>query len=374
MAVVAVVANVRGSEPLPASTLQTTLWNSYLTDYWHDSGQTTDPANHGYTTSEAQSYTLLRAVWQNDPSTFAATWQWTAGHLQRSDKLFSWLYGPSGIANGQGGQNTASDADTTIALALILASGRWHNDGFLNDARAIVQAIWDKEVITVNGTHYLVADNLEPASTTPLINPSYFSPAAFRLFAKVDPGHDWSGLADQSYMTLQAAAQSRLGSDSSANLPPDWVTIDRQTGLLRADPSGSHDTNFGFDAFRAVWQTALDWQWNHPAEAKNTLAMFNALLNSWNQHHKLYAIYTHAGQPAVNYSSVALYGGTLGYFSAIHPQTASAIYKQQLLSLFDPRTSALKSKLGYYDNNWAWFGIALYNGQLKAYAPPGVNS
>lgn len=362
----------RSTQTTPGADLQTALWDSYKAHYWHDSGQTTDPANHNFTTSEAQSYTMLRAVWQNDPSVFTATWRWTADHLQRNDKLFSWLYGPSGVVTAQNGQNTASDADINIALALVLASGRWHNEDYLRSATAIIPAIWNEEVITVQSKPYLTADNLEKRSDTPLLNPSYFSPAAYRIFASIDPDHAWIELADQSYATLQAASQSRLGSPASANLPPDWVAINRQTGKLQAPASSAHDTNFGFDAFRTIWQSALDWQWDQPAAAKNTLASFSSLIDHWNHQHKLYAIYTHDGKPAVNYSSIALYGGTLGYFSVVHPAVATQIYEQQLAPLLNPKTRQLKSTLNYYDNSWAWFGTALYQNQLHKYLPPGV--
>jgi hypothetical protein len=32
--------------------------------------------------------------------------------------------------------------------------------------------------------------------------------------------------------------------------------------------------------------------------------------------------------------------------------------------LFNPDTNTWKEELSYYDNNWAWFGIALYNNLL----------
>jgi hypothetical protein len=46
------------------------------------------------------------------------------------------------------------------------------------------------------------------------------------------------------------------------------------------------------------------------------------------------------------------------------PETAEAIYNNKLQLLFNPDTNSWKVKLGYYDDNWAWFGIALYNSML----------
>ncbi|MBI2030558.1 hypothetical protein HYT05_02970, partial [Candidatus Kaiserbacteria bacterium] len=35
-----------------------------------------------------------------------------------------------------------------------------------------------------------------------------------------------------------------------------------------------------------------------------------------------------------------------------------------LLILFDPDTNTWRAPLSYYDANWVWFGMALYNDQL----------
>lgn len=362
--------------PVSAGVLESALWQDYKQHYLRQgSGQAFDPQNGGVTTSEAQSYTMLRAVWANDRTTFNRAWQWTSQHLQRSDKLFSWQWGKkpdgsTGILTGSGGQNTASDADTDIALSLVMADARWHDTAYLDAAKAIVPSIWEQEVVVINGKPYLVADDVERNSPTPLLNPSYFAPYAYRVFASIDPLHPWNQLADQSYATLRMASQQQLGADKSAGLPPDWVQIDRGTGQLAA--AQGHDADFGFDALRAVWRTALDLSWNNTADAKSTLASFSTLTDKWDHDHKLFAIYNHAGTATVNYASIAMYGGTLGYFAALHPTTAQEIYQQQLASLYDTANHRLKSTLNYYDNNWAWFGVALYAHNLPKLVPNGV--
>jgi endoglucanase len=351
------VYNHSPSQPLDS------LWQSYKQQNWDsDSGRTIDHQSNDATTSEGQSYTMLRAVWQNDRPTFDKTWNWTAKNLQRNDKLFSWRWGTRadgsmGILTDQGGQNTASDADSDIVLALLLADARWHTSTYQSAARAIIPAIWNEEVVTINGKPYLAADNLEKSGGGPVVvNVSYFSPYAYRIFGKIDSAHDWQSLVTNSYAIIHDASQAQLGASSSANLLPDWVAVDRQTGSLQ--PASGKDTDFGFDAFRTVWRVALDWQWFHDATAKQTLASFSSLTDFWDHSHKLFAIYSHSGQPAVNYTSLALYGGTLGYFQVIHPDTAKTIYDSEL-------AGSSKQTLNYYDNNWVWFGSALYLNQLS---------
>ena len=182
-------------------TMSASVWESYQQEFIEQSSsRTIDPARLGDTTSEGESYTMLRAVWLDDQKTFDSSWQWTMANLSRpSDHLFSWLYGKKldgsyGVLTIQGGNNTASDADSDIALSLVFAYSRWQRPEYLIAAKNIISDIWSKEVVTVNGIPYLAADDLEKKSTqgTYVINPSYFSPYAYRIFAKVDPNEDGS--------------------------------------------------------------------------------------------------------------------------------------------------------------------------------------
>src|SRR4051812_28248555 len=69
-------------------TMLTALWEEYKKHYWEaDTGRTIDRQRNNVTTSEGQSYTLLRAVWQDDQPTFDKTWKWTKDISQRSDHL-----------------------------------------------------------------------------------------------------------------------------------------------------------------------------------------------------------------------------------------------------------------------------------------------
>lgn len=352
-----------------------TLWQDYKKQSWDSkTGRTIDHQDDDVTTSEGQGYTMLRAAWEDDQSTFATTWNWTAGHLQRSDKLFSWrwgtkLNGSEGVLTNQGGQNTASDADTDIALALIMAGTRWHDTEYINQARSIAQSVWSEEVVEAAGQPYLTASNLEkdnPREVT--VNPSYFAPYAYRIFGRLDPSHDWNGLAASSYAFVQKVSRASLDTGSSDGLPPDWVTVDRTSGAVHATGDTAKTTNFGFDAFRTVWRTALDWQWNHAPAAKSTLEQFGFLFDQWSTEHKLLAIYGHDGQPKASYSSAALYGGTLGYFQFLHPAAAKDIVSRQ----FTPLSGSKLERLNYYDNNWVWFGLGLYTQQLPDLAGEGV--
>lgn len=365
----------RSDVPLVFSPTQmlNSTWVAYKANYLEaDTGRTLDKQRENITTSEGESYTMLRAVWLGDKETFDTSWQWTKDNLQHEsgDYLFAWLFGKKddgsyGILTDQGGNTTASDADTDIALALLFAYARWQEPVYLSDAKRVINDIWEKEVILVAGTPYLAANNLEKTSpsTHAVVNPSYLHPAAYKIFAQVDPTHPWNELADSSYALLAKASVSALDKPQSASIPPDWIRVDKQTGELSA-PTGTATTNFGYDAMRTPWRLSLDWQWFKDPRAKAILDSFSFFGNQWQENQKISAVYAHNGEVIENGESPAIYGGILGYFMAYDSEVAKEIYLTKLQYLYDPGANRWKDTLSYYDDNWAWFGIGLYNNLL----------
>ncbi len=337
------------------------LWSDYKLGYLEDN-RTIDRQRENITTSEGQSYTMLRAVWMGDKPTFDAQWQWTKDNLNRSeDRLSSWLFGKDangkyGILTAKGGANSASDAEQDLALALIFAFARWQNPTDLGDARVILDDVWDKEVFLVNGRPYLAANNLEKFSSekSAIVNPSYLSPYAYRIFAMIDPKHDWKGLVDTSYQVLNESL-------SQDGLPPDWVRVDKSTGKV-LPAGGTLPTDFSYDALRTPWRLALDWQWYGDERAKNILLKMHGLSQQWMANKKIVPT-AQDGSPA-GAESPALYGGTIGYFMVADPAAAKELYLNKLQFLYDPNVNRFKDRLSYYDDNWTFFGIGLYNNLL----------
>src|SRR5574344_2396271 len=102
-------------------------YNIYKQTYMSNDGRVIDKSKSDITTSEGQSYMLLRALAMNDKKTFDLVLKWSQNNLQRQDNLFAWLWGKTkhndwGILDN----NTASDADIDIALALFKASEKWN--------------------------------------------------------------------------------------------------------------------------------------------------------------------------------------------------------------------------------------------------------
>lgn len=350
-------------------------WHHYKQEYLEPGTyRALDKQRDNITTSEGQSYTLLRAVWMDDKETFDAAWQWTKDNLQRDDDaLFSWLFGERpdgtyGILDDRGGQNTATDADVDMAIALLFASKRWNDDRYFGDAIVIIRDIWEHEVMTINGKPYLLANNLEKtsASQTAVLNPSYLSPYAYRIFAEVDPDNDWMGVVDTSYEVIEASSNGALDTGSSARLPPDWVTIHKRTGRLSAPASHTGlTTNYSYDALRTPWRIAIDALWFDEPRAHAALERMGFLSEEWEQQGTLASSYSHDGEIVGQDESYAVYGGAIGHFMVAEPRQAKRVYMESLESLYNSSSFNWYEDLSYYDSNWVWFGIALYNGKVS---------
>lgn len=374
LALVLYVASGKKGSPLLFSPTQLlgSTWNHYKEEYLEpETGRTLDKQRDNVTTSEGQSYTMLRAVWQGDKPTFDRSWTWTKDNmLHEDDWLFAWIFGQRedgsyGVLEERGGHTTASDADQDIALALIFAYARWQDPAYIGEARRILDDIWEKEVLVIGGRPYLAANDKEKTSASPaaLINPSYLAPYAYRIFALVDSHHPWGRLVDSSYNVIERSIDSPLDKPASAGLVPDWVRIDKESGEI-AVAGGELTTNFGYDALRTPWRLALDYRWYRDQRAEALLSKMRFLSQEWKKRGELSTTYGHDGAVVADYEAPAFYGGTIGYFAVADRGLAQDVYERKLAFLYDSDTNAWKERLSYYDDNWAWFGIALYNNLL----------
>ena len=344
-------------------------WQGYKTDEIQSDGRVIDHGRAGVSTSEGQSYALLRAVWMDDRPTFARVWTWTQDNLGvRSDKLFGYLWGRRGDGRWTILDTaSATDADEDIALALVFAARRWHDDTYLQQARAIMQDIWRVEVVVVHGAPYLTAGSWAPAYTKPgpALNPSYFAPYAYRIFAGIDPAHQWPRLVDSSYHALVACSLSPLRSGGSVGLPPNWCAIRRATGAVAPITAIKQADIYGYDAFRVMWRVALDSLWNREPRAKAYLDGSAFLRQQWRRKGMLSA-YTHTGAVVGAPDVPLFYGADIGAFVVSDPTAARAITTRKLLPLFHQQDGVAywDQRYSYYEQNWIWFGVAMVGDAL----------
>ncbi|HVZ67509.1 MAG TPA: glycosyl hydrolase family 8 [Patescibacteria group bacterium] len=341
-------------------------WTYYKDNFVTENGQSIDPDRQYKTTSEGQSYILLRSVIINDKDTFEKSWSWTKENLQhkQNDKLFSWLWGGATPAKEKViYKENATDADEDIALALILASYKWNNKEYLAEAKAIISDIWKFNVVKQNTRYYLLGGSQFNKPQGFVINPSYISPASYKIFSAVDKDHPWKNLAKDSYYLLQ---KINLDTPNTVGLPPNWILLSRSGKITKATifVTGNSDM-YGYDAFRTFWRVALDANWFDNKEAKDYLSIAEIFFGEkWNKDKKINAVYTTDGKVIDSKQSVSTYTGPLSVFSIRDKKIADEIYKDYYNKQLNHDGYWGNGK-NYYDQNWAWFATALYSGNIK---------
>jgi endoglucanase len=352
--------------PSPQTDTQTILrdsWSAYRQRFVQADGRVIDWEANQRTTSEGQAYALLRAAIANDPTTFARVLDWAENNLRRKEKngastdsLWAWQWGRDsggkwGILDG----NFASDADIDTIHALLLADRRWQRPEYRKLAQTKLQDLWKLSTITDDQQRR----HLLPGPLTAFrqddrvtLNPSYFAPYAYRLFAQVDPTRNWLSLVDSSYQVLEASSDL-----SSVGLPSDWIGLNLKTGkisaLTTAKPGPSQ---YGFDATRTWWRTAIDAAaFKEPRALQYLQRHLGHVKTLWRSNQKIPAQIDLSGRPLVNYEATSQYGMLYAAFQLVDPTIAQEIYQQKLLPQY--RQGFWDNNSAYYTQNLVWFGL-----------------
>ena len=223
----------------------------------------------GDAVSEGVGYGMLLALYANDQQTFNTMFE-MANEKMWAGCYYNWQMGPDGNIKGTG---AASDAEEDVALALVFADklvekGMWTaytsnklQKTYMEQAKKIMRCMWETKQITDQG-------NLAPGAEwggDNFVNPGYFSPAWYRIFAKIDTEHDWNKVIDRSYQTLANSPGYNYG------MVPDWM-----------QPDGGYTGSLGYnayfeghafykDAIRILWRVAIDAVWFNETRAKTFL-------------------------------------------------------------------------------------------------------
>ncbi|MEO1209254.1 MAG: glycosyl hydrolase family 8 [Cyanobacteria bacterium J06638_20] len=338
-------------------------WEAYKTRFIQADGRVIDWEADARTVSEGQAYAMLRAVLIDDPDTFERTLNWAENNLQRQegtaqlDSLWAWTWGQKQDGTwGIQDVNFASDADVDAIAALILASRRWNRPDYLALARTKLEDLWNESVWVVGDRAYLLPGPITAFRPDPgklVLNPSYLFPSAFRLFAQVDPDHDWMRLVDTSYTVLNDAATV-----SAVELPSDWVQINAYTGRVR--PLENHPTltsKYGFDAYRVWWRIALDALWFEEERATDFLQdTLPYITDTWERDRRIMAEIDLQGAPLVEYEATAQYAMLYPALLIVDSAIATELFDD---ALFTTYTDGIwDGEDFYYVQNLAWFGLA----------------
>lgn len=315
----------------------------YVVDYF---------AEDKRTTSEGQAYAMLRAVLINDRATFDRTLNWAEKNLDRpTDTLWAWKW--QGRVQDI---NFATDADIDAATALIFAARRWNCPAYLKLAQQKIDDLWRVAIVKANNSHYLLPGPAEAFWQKPeelILNPSYFSPYAYRLFAQVDPKHDWTSLVTDSYNALD-----QIAAVSEKRLPADWILLDTTTGRYGAIPKQRANLRrvYSFDAYRVWWRVGLDAAWFSAPRARAYLKQNMVYLTElWRTEKRIPAVLDLTGTPEVQYESTAQYAAIYPALKHVDTQIAFEIFTQKLLPQY--KAGFWENDSAYYSQNLAWFSL-----------------
>lgn len=341
-----------------AGTLRRT-WRSYVRHFIQDDGRVIDHKGGGISTSEGQTYALMRAVWADDQKTFDKALRWTRDNLQGGDPgaLPAWRWGQRpdggwGVLDAQ----PAADADQLLAWSLLLAARRWEAPAYAQQAKAVLDQLWAREVREVAGRLVLLPGPWAEGGDPLRLNPSYLLPFAWRSFAEVDPSHPWTRLIDDSYAILAEAGLEK-------GLAPDWLYLDPRTLARVPAPDPAHEL-FGFEASRFAWTLAAEVAWSDEVRARRLLVPIAMLGRAFDERGALPAIFDAAGTAKAPYSHLSMSGSVLAAWTYARPEDADALADQ----IDDARQGpGWGERDDYYAQNWTWLGLALRCGQA---APP----
>ena len=322
----------------------------------------------GISTSEGQSYAMLRAVWMRDKEWFDKTYQWAVDNLQvrAKDKLFAWKWGERHDKTwGPLDDTAASDADQDIALALLLAAEIWEDtpDGkrYKEEARAILNDIWDYETMPSPLGRVMLPGDWNIDQRDVQINPSYFSPLHYRVFDEVDRKHQWKELIKSSYTITQKAVEL-----TPTHLPPDWVQLNMQDGSIALyKPADDIRSDYGYEAIRVYWRFALDYFVTGEPQAKTIMAASDYLPRFWKIRGDLPGTVTYDGiQRDPKIVSGAVYGAPLAALGIQDNAMAEDLVTKQVVPNLKPG-APWNTQNDYYTQNWLWLGLALYQAEQK---------
>lgn len=341
---------VQGMQAFYENSLKPEYAKGYVADY------------SGNGNSESQSYALLQALWAGDQATFDHVWQWTKSHTRRPDGLFSWKFSINARSNAVhiDDSNSATDADTDIAYALLQASTKWSKPEYAQDALRTLGSIWALETATdATNKRHMLAGTWANQEQTLVINPSYIAPYAYRLFASVDQAHPWNELIDTGYEDIARASAIIFPDKPKEYLPPNWIAIRKDTGEMIPFGGKSDGLDYSYDSFRTFWRIALDDMTGNASQAKAYLSKITIFDTEWKKNNRICSVYV---SPLRDTTEHCYFNrGTLAGPLAIWSTLDRPLAKDMLTTYYFPSGSVeLPAKTAFYEKSWYWFSLWLW--------------
>lgn len=345
-------------------------WQDYKY-FFIDSGRVKRPLEKD-SVSEGQSYAMLRAVFMDDQAVFDECYRFSEENLSRknqtSDNLLAWHWKDGQVLDWM----PASDADIDYAVSLIFAYLRWgrHSppglEPYDQKARAVLKDILALETFRTDKGNLFLLPWIVPNKNDPYfpINPSYYSPAYFRIFYKFTKDKQWLELTQSSYTMLFSLSDS-LNGKNGVGLIPDWCRIDREEKFL---PFTSILSPAGWDSLRIPFRIYLDLAWFNSSDAQKLISykIADFVEAEWKKEKKIFAKYFYSGKAATDYEHPLSYAAYYLILKAAGSSEAPALLKKlnSFLTTIEGRKIYL-SQNEYFANSLCWLAEEAHTSRLS---------
>ncbi len=358
-------------EKMKATEIVENAWLGYKRYFIEPDGRVNRP-DSGDTVSEGQAYAMLRAVLTGDKETFDKCYLWTEENLSRKssrgDNLLAWLWDRGAVKDWM----PAADADIDYALALVFADSIWEGenpggtDYYGRRARYMLDDILRLLTYrTSSGRLYLSPWIIgQEKKTRYPVNPSYYSPAHFRVFYQFTSDKRWLELVDTMYYILDSISKNFDGKEGRG-LIPDWCAVgdNDEFYVLEGKSSG-----FGWEAVRVPLRVAMDYYWFKGKTAQDFLSggFSRFVEGQWKNNGAVFCEYSYDGTSSNEYEDALFYAA---YYCAL--SAGESRYSKDMLQ--KNRSFLRKEAAGwvyndtsaYYTNSLAWFADGFISGILR---------
>lgn len=216
----------------------TEAYERWKNAYVANDGGVIDPQTNNRVVSEAIGYGMLITAAMGDKETFDRIWGWATSRGAPGTLL--------GWENGSGG--SATDADTDMAYALLMAGKQWGGE-YASQGNTLASVALMRDTVASGSGRLLIAGE----SYTDRVNPSYFSPGFYRAYSS-----DWSSVISTTQGVLQTC------SNGFGGLLPDWCTTsgtpDGAGSAQQTAPTVCTGTGacLAYDGARVPWRLGFD--------------------------------------------------------------------------------------------------------------------
>jgi endo-1,4-beta-D-glucanase Y len=231
------------------------------------------------TVSEGIGYGMAITVYMGDKVLYDKFLNY---YVARTNKhgMMNWIY--ENCDSGDNQKNGATDADLDVIFSLVVATKQWPNEARYKPlVNELLDSLRKFNFIECNGI--IVQKPGDDFGGCNCSNPSYYSPAYYKVFAKFKEELNqsesvifWNKAAQDAYVTLLKNANPNTGlvyawTNSEGKDPSDCY--------YEVSGSGTYNS-YQYDACRTPWRISMDYLWFGDKQAETWLQKITNFVNA----------------------------------------------------------------------------------------------